>query len=92
MSSDDELIQLSGSPKRKLPVDDLNMAGDGRIIEYLDVDNVAKRQRTSIIVLPGMIHPKSIYEGWVPPLPVSKERFALYDLLVGSPDSNLNYP
>jgi len=71
-------------------MDDLNTAEDGRIIEDLDVGNVAKRQRTSIIVLPGMTHPKSIYEGWVPPLPVSKERFALYDLLVGSPHSDLD--
>jgi len=81
-SSDDELVRPSVPSKRKIPVDTLNTAEDGRLIEDLGVGNIAKRQRTSAISLPSLLHPKSIYEGWIPPLPVSKERSAIYDLLV----------
>jgi len=81
-SSDDELVRPSVPSKRKIPVDTLNTAEDGRLIEDLDVGNIAKRQRTSVITLPSLLHPKSNYEGWTPPLPVSKERSAIYDLLV----------
>lgn len=81
LDDDDELQEapryLATKRQRSVEV----AAEDGRIIEDVDIGSVAKKQRTSFIVLPGLKHPKSIYTGWSPPLAITKEWQALDELL-----------
>jgi hypothetical protein len=85
--SPSEYKDAEESPRKRRRID-VKVVENGLEINRLCVTNSVPvtnghKQKSKLAVLqPGLVHPKSQYQGYQPPLPVERERYILKDFLV----------